>query len=95
MSKVGDKWSVLVLIHLEQNGVMRFSELWRTIPDVSQKMLTVTLRNLERLHLVERNVFPEVPPRVEYSLTKLGHSLLKPLRAMVDWALEHKDQCLK
>lgn len=95
LSQFGDKWSVLVLIFLEQNGVMRFSELSRAIPDVSQKMLTVTLRSLEGLHLVERHIYPEVPPRVEYTLTELGRSLLKPMYGMIDWALEHQEECLK
>ncbi|MEG2946888.1 MAG: helix-turn-helix domain-containing protein, partial [Bacteroidales bacterium] len=76
LSKIGDKWSVLVLLLLEQNEVLRFSEIARQIPDVSQKMLTVTLRSLEALNLVERKIYPEVPPRVEYSLSPLGKSLL-------------------
>lgn len=95
LSRVGDKWSLLVLISLEQGPVLRFSELARAIPDVSQKMLTVTLRSLECYHLVERKIYPEVPPRVEYSLTELGVSLLKPMHTLIDWALEHKDECLK
>lgn len=95
LSQFGDKWSVLTLISLEQVEVMRFSELARTIPDVSQKMLTVTLRTLESYHLVERKIYAEVPPRVEYSLTELGKSLLQPIHALIDWALEHKDECFE
>lgn len=95
LSQFGDKWSVLVLLCLEKDGVVRFSELARTIPDVSQKMLTVTLRTLESYHLVERKVYAEVPPRVEYSLTELGKSLLIPMHTLIDWALMHKDECFK
>lgn len=95
LSRFGDKWSVLILLFLEDRPVMRFSELARAIPDVSQKMLTVTLRSLESYHLIERKIYPEVPPRVEYSLTELGRSLLPPMHTLVDWALQHKDECLK
>ncbi|MEG1188385.1 MAG: helix-turn-helix domain-containing protein [Bacteroidales bacterium] len=94
LSKIGDKWSVLVLLLLEQNEVLRFSEIARQIPDVSQKMLTVTLRSLEALNLVERKIYPEVPPRVEYSLSPLGKSLLPKVRALVEWALENREACL-
>lgn len=95
LSQFGDKWSVLVLICLEKEEVMRFSELARAIPDVSQKMLTVTLRTLESYHLVGRKIYPEVPPRVEYSLTESGKSLLLPIHTLIDWALEHKDECFR
>lgn len=95
LSQFGDKWSVLTLISLEQEEVMRFSELARAIPDVSQKMLTVALRTLESYHLVDRKIYAEVPPRVEYSLTELGKSLLQPMHALIDWALEHKDECFE
>ncbi len=95
LSQFGDKWSVLVLISLEKGGVMRFSELSRAIPDVSQKMLTVTLRTLEDLQLVERRAYPQVPPRVEYSLSELGQSLLQPMHALIDWALIHREECRK
>ncbi|MFV0546217.1 MAG: winged helix-turn-helix transcriptional regulator [Bacteroides sp.] len=94
LDRLGDKWSVLVILMLEKNDVVRFSELARSIPDISQKMLTVTLRNLEGMNLVKRTIYPEVPPRVEYSLTKLGISLLVPMHLMIDWALEHKEECL-
>lgn len=94
LDRLGDKWSVLVILILEKSDVVRFSELARSIPDISQKMLTVTLRNLEEMHLVKRTIYPEVPPRVEYSLTELGVSLLPPMHSMIDWALEHKKVCL-
>lgn len=94
LDRLGDKWSVLVILILEKNDVVRFSELARSMPDISQKMLTVTLRNLEEMHLVKRTIYPEVPPRVEYNLTELGVSLLAPMHSMIDWALEHKKECL-
>lgn len=95
LSHFGDKWSVLVLLCLERKERMRFGEIARAIPDVSQKMLTVTLRTLESYRLVDRTVYPEVPPRVEYCLTDLGRSLLPHVNALVDWALAHQDECLK
>lgn len=94
LSKIGDKWSVLTLLTLEQNEVLRFSELSRSIPDVSQKMLTVTLRSLEIMGLVARKVYAEVPPRVEYRLTELGRSLLPHINSLIGWALDHRDECL-
>ncbi|MGL5273523.1 MAG: winged helix-turn-helix transcriptional regulator [Phocaeicola sp.] len=94
LDRLGDKWSVLVIMILEENDVVRFSELARSIPDISQKMLTVTLRNLEEMNLVKRTIYPEVPPRVEYQLTELGMSLLAPIHSMINWALENKEKCL-
>lgn len=94
LDRLGDKWSVLVILILEKSDVVRFSELARSLPDISQKMLTVTLRNLEEMNLVKRTIYPEVPPRVEYNLTELGVSLLPPMHSMIDWALEHKEECL-
>jgi DNA-binding HxlR family transcriptional regulator len=85
LDKVGDKWSMLVVIELS-GGERRFSELRRGIPDISQKMLTQTLRMLQRDGLVARQVFPTVPPAVSYSLTALGHSLLEPFTALIEWA---------
>jgi DNA-binding HxlR family transcriptional regulator len=85
LSRVGDKWSVYV-VGLLGAGPKRFSELKRTIEGISQRMLTLTLRGLERDGLVTRTVFPSVPPRVDYELTPLGHTLLAPVRALADWA---------
>ena len=82
---VGDKWSVLVVAILG-NGPLRFSELKRTIEGISQRMLTLTLRQLERDGLVTRTVFPTIPPRVDYELTKLGRSLLVPVNGLSAWA---------
>lgn len=88
MSQIGDKWSILVLTGLKARS-MRFSELRRGIPDVSQRMLTQTLRHLERDGLVLRTVTPTVPPRVDYALTELGHSLVGVLAPVAKWSLEN------
>ncbi len=89
LSRLGDKWSLLVLITLSTNGTMRFSEIHKSIKDVSQRMLTVTLRSLEEDGLVSRKVYPEVPPRVEYRLTESGNGLIPHLNNLVGWALEN------
>lgn len=89
LHRVGDKWSVLA-IALLGDGPRRFNELRKSIEGVSQRMLTLTLRNLERDGLVTRTVFPEIPPRVEYELTRLGETLLEPISALADWAAEHR-----
>jgi DNA-binding HxlR family transcriptional regulator len=88
-SRVGDKWSVLVVTRLGA-GSMRFSELRRSIGGISQRMLTLTLRGLERDGLVTRTVFPTIPPRVDYALTALGRDLLKPVSALGDWATRNQ-----
>lgn len=88
LQRIGDKWSVLVVETLGQ-GPKRFSELRREIPSVSQRMLTLTLRNLERDGLVDRTVTPSIPPRVDYELTELGQSLQAPICGLVTWAIEH------
>src|SRR5215467_782281 len=85
LARVGDKWSVLVIMLLS-DGPRRFNELKRMIGGISQRMLTLTLRGLERDGLVKRTVFPTIPPRVDYELTKLGRSLLQPVGALGDWA---------
>lgn len=88
LSRIGDKWTVLVVATLG-DGPRRFNELRREIPSVSQRMLTLTLRNLERDGIVSRTVTPSIPPRVDYELTALGHSLLKPITALTQWALDN------
>jgi DNA-binding HxlR family transcriptional regulator len=88
LDRVGDKWSVVTIILLG-GGTKRFSELRRSVDGISQRMLTVSLRGLERDGLVNRIVFPTVPPRVEYSLTPLGRTLLAPLSELADWAFRH------
>ena len=87
LTKVGDKWTILIVVSLSQapGCRARFSEIERVIPVISQRMLTLTLRNLERDGLITRELFPEVPPRVEYELTGLGKSLLAPTQALLDW----------
>lgn len=87
LSRLGDKWSMLILVTLNSNGIMRFSDIHRSIADISQRMLTVTLRTLEADGFVMRQVYAEVPPRVEYSLTKTGESLMPHIENLVDWAV--------
>jgi DNA-binding HxlR family transcriptional regulator len=88
LSRIGDKWTVLVVQTLAE-GPKRFNELRREIPSVSQRMLTLTLRNLERDGLVNRTVTPSIPPRVDYELTELGQSLQKPICGLATWATEN------
>jgi DNA-binding HxlR family transcriptional regulator len=89
LDRVGDKWSVLVVTILG-DGPQRFNELRRGIASISQRMLTLTLRGLERDGLVTRTVFPTVPPRVDYELTELGRSLLQPVNALGTWARQNR-----
>jgi DNA-binding HxlR family transcriptional regulator len=89
LARVGDKWSVLVVVVLG-DGPKRFNELRRSIASISQRMLTLTLRGLERDGLVTRTVFPTIPPRVDYALTELGRSLLIPVGALGTWARENQ-----
>jgi DNA-binding HxlR family transcriptional regulator len=86
LDRFGDKWSILVMINLSKNGTMRFNEINKSMSDVSQKMLTVTLRSLEADGLVSRKIYPEIPPRVEYDLTEMGKSLLPHIESLRDWA---------
>ncbi len=95
LSRIGDKWSMLVLFTLEKNRSRRFKELQRNIPDISQKMLTATLKNLEADGLVLRQVFSEIPPRVEYSLTDKGNSLLPLIDSLMSWATDNMDDIIK
>jgi DNA-binding HxlR family transcriptional regulator len=89
LNRVGDKWSVQI-VALLGDGPMRFSELRRSIEGISQRMLTLTLRGLERDGLIERTVFPEIPPRVEYELTRLGKTLLEPIQGLAEWAGKYR-----
>ena len=93
LNRVGDKWSMLIVMILSE-GPRRFSELKRAIDGISQRMLTLTLRGLERDGLVSRTVTPTIPPRVDYELTELGHSLREPVQALGDWAIAHID-CIR
>lgn len=88
LDRIGDKWTMLVLVALAA-GPCRFSELHRAMPDISKRMLTQTLRNLERDGLATRHVFPTKPPKVEYRLSALGRSVLAPLAGLVAWAERH------
>ena len=89
LARVGDKWTVLV-VGVLGDGPKRFSEIRRALGSISQRMLTLTLRGLERDGLVTRTVFPTIPPRVDYELTKLGRSLLKPVNGLALWARQNR-----
>jgi DNA-binding HxlR family transcriptional regulator len=89
LNRVGDKWSVLV-VGLLGDGPKRFGELRRSIEGISQRMLTLTVRGLERDGLITRTVEPSIPPKVEYALTKLGRTLLVPVEALAQWAVDHR-----
>jgi len=91
LDRVGDKWSVFVVAMLG-DGPKRFNELRRAIASISQRMLTLTLRGLERDGLVTRTVFPTIPPRVDYELTELGRSLLAPVNALGTWARQNRQR---
>lgn len=93
LARLCDKWSLLVIYTLDKagKGAVRFKELQRAIPDISQKMLTVTLRTLEEDGYVTRTVYAEVPPRVEYALTQLAYSLLPHFDALIGWAIDNRD----
>lgn len=95
LNRIGDKWSVMVVGTLGRNGTLRFNELKRMINGVSQRMLTLTLRNLERDGLVTRTIYPEVPPRVEYTLTEMGKTLDGPISKLWDWSSEHHGAILE
>ena len=97
MARLCDKWSLLVIYTLDKAGkeAVRFKELQREIPDISQKMLTVTLRTLEDDGYVTRTVYPEVPPRVEYALTARAYTLLPHVNALIAWALENRDAIME
>ena len=91
LDRIGDRWSLLVLLRLEQ-GTLRFSDLRRAVGDISQRMLSQTVRRLEEDGLVSRRVHPTVPPRVDYDLTELGRSLLGPVHHLVAWAKANHGQ---
>ncbi len=89
LDRVGDKWSLYIIASLA-NGTLRFNELRRNIEGISQRMLTLTLRGLERDGLITRTIYPTIPPRVEYALTDLGKTLLNPVMALVNWASDNR-----
>lgn len=90
LDRIGDKWTVLV-VEVLTHGPLRFNALQRAVPGISHRMLTLTLRGLERDGLVERTAFPTIPPRVDYALTESGHSLKAPLQILVSWARARQD----
>src|SRR5712672_2051150 len=91
LNRVGDKWSVLI-VGMLGDGSKRFSELRRSIDGISQRMLTLTLRGLERDGLITRTIFPTIPPRVDYELTDLGRGLAQPVQALGQWAYDHRTE---
>lgn len=95
ISRISSKWAMLVLVTLHSNGTMRFNDIQKSIGEVSQRMLTVTLRSLEADGLIHREVYPEVPPRVEYKLSERGESLMPLLQSLIDWALEHANAIME
>lgn len=97
LARISDKWSLLIIYTLDRSGkeAVRFKELQRQIPDISQKMLTITLRTLEEDGYVTRTIYPEVPPRVEYSLTVRAKSLLPHINSLIGWALENAGAIIK
>ena len=94
LDRIGDKWTVLVLGELAEHGACRFSQLRKRLSGVSEKMLTQTLRALERDGLVDRTVYPAVPVRVEYELTPLGQTLREPLKMLTEWSVRHVTEVL-
>ncbi|HWL85541.1 MAG TPA: helix-turn-helix domain-containing protein [Polyangiaceae bacterium] len=91
LDRIGDRWSVICIFHLGEHEVLRFTELRRLVSGISQRMLTVTLRDLERDGFVARKVKPVIPPHVEYRLTPLGRALMENVNALCDWANAHQD----
>ncbi len=92
IDRIGDKWSMLVLLLLAEENILRFNEIHKYIGTISQKMLTVTLKSLEADGLVNRTVYPQIPPKVEYELTPRGKSLLPHLLELVNWAKNNMDE---
>lgn len=95
VARFGNKWSLLVILILSENGSTRFNQLGKLIPDISTKVLSGTLQTLEADGLVSRTVFPEVPIRVEYELTETGESLVPIIRQLTDWALQNMKSIMK
>jgi len=95
MSRFGDKWSLLLLCTIPTDGKLRYKELLKAVPDISQKMLSSTLKRLEEDHLIHREAYAGIPPRVEYSLTEMGKSLMPVLVQMIGWSQEHFEEVTK
>lgn len=92
LDRFGDKWSILILWTIHERSTVRFGELGRAIPDISQKMLTSTLRRLEADGYVARRAYAEIPPRVDYRLTPLGETLIPHIAGLIEWALAHRTE---
>lgn len=95
LSRMSDKWSLLILRNLEKSGTLRYKDLMSNIPDISHKMLSGTLKRLEEDHLISRKMYPEIPPRVEYTLTPTAKELMPVLQKMIDWAQNHFEEIMK
>lgn len=95
LTRFSDKWSLLVLCILYAEENLRYGEIKKRVPDISQKMLTSVLKNLEEYYLVSRVVYAEVPPRVEYSITETGKSLMPVIQQLIDWVQDHFDNIVK
>jgi DNA-binding HxlR family transcriptional regulator len=95
LSRMSDKWSLLILRALQKNETLRYKDLMTAIPDISQKMLSSTLKHLEEDHLINRKMFPEIPPRVEYTLTETGKELMPAIKILIDWAQTHFEEITK
>lgn len=95
ISRLGDKWSILILSTLRANRQLRFNEIHRSLGDISQRMLTVTLRSLQADGFIDRHIFAQVPPRVEYSLTPLGEELCLHIDPLISWATDNMETILK
>jgi len=95
LSRFSDKWSLLIMVSLQANDKMRYKDLMKSIPDISHKMLTNCLRKLEEDHLLVRKAYAEIPPRVEYSLTKMGKSIMPAIQMMIEWAQMHFEEITK
>jgi DNA-binding HxlR family transcriptional regulator len=95
LGRFADKWSLLILCNLSAQGTMRYTEIRNAIPDISQKMLTRTLKQLQSDNLLKRQAFAEIPPRVEYTLTELGESLMPIIGQMIEWGQAHFDEVTK
>jgi DNA-binding HxlR family transcriptional regulator len=95
LGRIADKWSLLIFCNLQVHGKLRYMEIKNAIPDISQKMLTTTLKQLENDHFLKRKAYAEIPPRVEYSLTELGISLMPIIENMIEWANVHFEEVVK
>lgn len=95
LGRFADKWSLLILCNLQAQGTMRYTEIRNAIPDISQKMLTCTLKQLQNENLLKRKAYAEIPPRVEYSLTELGSSLMPIIAHMIEWGQAHFKEVTK